>query len=292
LLRRRLERPDTTYFNLFPSAFVQFAASEKHSFKMAYTRRIGRPSYQDLNPFQQILDAYTSEIGNPYLRPAFTHNLEWTYTYRGAASLSFGVNRTRQPLQWITIQDGERAYATTTNIGQQENAYLNLNVPLPIKNWWFMYTYFGLYYNHYRADLPDGAFNGGRLGANLYMNHEFTLAKSWKAQVDGWWNAPTRELIYQSRGLGSVNIGLRKEFWQGKASLKMTFYDLFNTQRWKQSADFGQQNFTLYRKWESRGLRLSFTCKIGNQQVKSAREREGGAGSEQERIKAGTGARQ
>jgi iron complex outermembrane recepter protein len=291
LTGQRLERPDTSYFNVFPSAFVQYRPADKHAVKLAYTRRISRPSYQDLNPFLQILDAYTGEVGNPYLRPAFTHNLELMYSYRDAASVSFGVNQTADPLQWMVIQQGERAFATTNNIGTQRNAYLNLNVPLPIKDWWFMYAYFGVYYNHYDANLPDGAFRGGRLGANLYMNHSLTLRKGWSAQAEGWWNAPTRELIYRNRGLGSINFGVKKQILDNKVSIRLTINDVLNTQRWQQSADFGAQDFTLYRKWESRGVRLSVDCRLGNQNIKTARERSGGAESEQGRIKAGTGGR-
>jgi iron complex outermembrane recepter protein len=281
----RIERPDTSYLNWFPSAFVQFTPHSKHGFKLAYTRRIGRPSYQDLNPFEQILDAFTSEIGNSYLRPAFTHNVEITYMYHSAASLSLGANRTQDPLQWLVIQPDERAYATTVNIGTQDNLYANLNLPLPVNKWWEMYTYFGVYYNHYRAQLPDGAFNGGRLGANLYMNHNFNLGRRWKAQVDGWWNAPTRELVYQNRGLGSINIGLKKSLLNDQLQLSVNLNDLLNTQRWQQSANFGNQNFELRRKWESRGVRLSVNWKWGNQKIKTARDRKSGASDEQGRIK-------
>lgn len=280
-----LTKPDTSYFSLFPSAFVQFAASEKHSFKLAYTRRINRPAYQDLNPFERALDAFTSERGNPYLRPSFTNNLEVQWTYRQAATLSLGVNRTVDPLQFATFQEGTKAFATTLNLGRQDNAYMNISLPLPIKKWWFMYASFSSYYNYYTANLQDGPFAGGRLGSNGYMMHSFTLENSWKVSVDGWWNAPTRELIYKNKGLGSLNFSVQKSFNEGRVTARLGVNDVLNTQRWNQSANFGQQQFELNRKWESRGVRASVSVKFGNQKIKSARERNTDAEESKNRIK-------
>jgi iron complex outermembrane recepter protein len=285
LRNNKISKPDTSYFSLFPSAFVQYVPNEKNGFKLAYTRRINRPAYQDLNPFERSLDAFTSERGNPYLRPAFSNNLELQWTYRQAASVTLGVNRTVDPLQSATILDGNKGYSTTLNLGRQDNAYLNLNVPAPIKSWWFAYLSFSMYYNYYEANLPAGYFAGGRMGANGYMSHSFTLPKSWKLNIDGWWNAPTRELIYKNRGLGSITIGVQKTFLDGKATAKLAVYDVLNTQRWRQSADFGNQQFSIYRKWESQGVRLAISYKFGNQKIKGARERSTEAEGNKGRIK-------
>src|SRR5678816_2955791 len=67
---------DRHYTQLFPTAFIQYKASEKNSFVLNYGRRIQRPNYQDLNPFILFLDKYTFEQGNPNLQPQFAHNIE------------------------------------------------------------------------------------------------------------------------------------------------------------------------------------------------------------------------
>ena len=46
LLNRVINRPDTSYLNLFPTAFVQYRATEKSQFGLNYGQRIGRPNYQ------------------------------------------------------------------------------------------------------------------------------------------------------------------------------------------------------------------------------------------------------
>ena len=48
---------------------------------LAYSRRIDRPSYQDLNPSIVYLDPYTSQRGNPFLKPQFTNDYKLVLTY-------------------------------------------------------------------------------------------------------------------------------------------------------------------------------------------------------------------
>ncbi|MBC7568830.1 MAG: hypothetical protein H7319_03725, partial [Spirosoma sp.] len=50
--------------------------------------------------------------------------------------------------------------------------------------------------------------------------------------------------------------------------------DLLNTMRWRQSGSAGNQEFAIYRKWESRRISVRFTYRFGNRDVKAARDRE------------------
>lgn len=59
------DRVKRSYLDFFPSGGVTFNPSQKHSLKLNYSRRINRPSYQDLNPFQNRLDELTYEQRNP-----------------------------------------------------------------------------------------------------------------------------------------------------------------------------------------------------------------------------------
>ncbi|MBK8880462.1 MAG: outer membrane beta-barrel protein [Haliscomenobacter sp.] len=56
---------ERSYLDVFPSGGITFTPSQKHSLNLSSSRRINRPSYQDLNPFQNRLDELTFEQGNP-----------------------------------------------------------------------------------------------------------------------------------------------------------------------------------------------------------------------------------
>ena len=72
---------DRNYLNMFPSAFINHTINDKNEINFSYSRRIDRPGYGNLNPFVYYLDPYTFEQGNAFLRPQYTNNFEFNYTY-------------------------------------------------------------------------------------------------------------------------------------------------------------------------------------------------------------------
>ncbi len=262
--QKALRQPDTSYFNLFPSLFVSYQLKEHHILAASFSRRINRPDYQQMNPFETIFDVYTIEKGNPFLRPQFSYNAEVKYTYRYAVNVALGYNYTNDYSQMITRQNGQYTTATTVNLGTLNNAYLNISSPIPVNKWWEGYVNITGFLNHYKGQLPDGKLNDKATGLNVYIQHRFKLGKGWVAQASSWFNASTREAIFRTRSYGSVDAGIRKTFLSDKAAIRVLFNDIFNTQRWKQEVKFANQDFSYLRKWESRGIRLQFSWSFGN----------------------------
>ncbi|MEK7253375.1 MAG: outer membrane beta-barrel family protein, partial [Bacteroidota bacterium] len=69
------------YFDLFPSGGLTWNANPINTLSLTYSRRLDRPSYQDLNPFEGRLDELTFEKGNPFLNPQYSHNIQLNHTY-------------------------------------------------------------------------------------------------------------------------------------------------------------------------------------------------------------------
>jgi iron complex outermembrane recepter protein len=276
LRNTRLNYPDTSYFNLFPSAFIRYTLNDKNNFGFSYGRRINRPTYQDLNPFEYIYDNYSRERGNPYLQPEFSHNFELSYSYRGALNIGLGYSHTNNSFQSISTQKGE--------ITEQNRYYINLNLGLPITKW--LNSYFNLtpFYKEFKGNIPAGSLNNTTWGMGWYSSHTFTLPKKWRAQLSSWGNVGTLDGIYRTAWLGSVDAGVGKQVWKEKLNLRLSVTDIFNTQRWKQEVDFGNVNFNYNRKWESRSIRLQVTWKFGKTNYKQ-RDRELGVQQEMNRIK-------
>jgi outer membrane receptor protein involved in Fe transport len=284
LRNQQINNPDTNYINIFPTAFLSYKPNEKNMFALSYSKRINRPDYQALNPFETIYDIYTSEKGNPYLRPQYTNNVEVKYTYKYAVSIALGYNHTKDYSQTISRQVGQQTSATNDNIGTLDNGYLNISSPLPINKWWEGYINITGFINHYKGMLPDGALNDKVLGMNYYIQQNFKLDKTWSMQLSSWYNAPTTEAIFKTKSLGSLDFGIKKTILQSKASIRLTFMDMLNTQRWKQTVQFANQDFTYSRKWESRGIRLQLSWSFGKGNYK-ARERETNQDAERIKVK-------
>lgn len=272
LKNSRVNNPDTNYIDIFPTVFVSYKINEKNRIALSYSKRINRPDYQSLNPFETIYDIYTAEKGNPYLKPQYTNAVEFKYTYRYAFNIALGYNHTRDYSQTITTQKGEQTFGTPDNIGSLSNAYLNISALLPITKWWDGYVNITGFYNRYRGILPGGILNENTLGMNYYIQQSFKLGKGWNAQLSSWFNAATKEAIFKTSSLGSVDAGIKKIIIKDKASVRLTFTDILNTQRWQQTVQFANMDFTYHRKWESRGIRLQFSWAFGKSKFQ-ARER-------------------
>ncbi|MGF2411312.1 TonB-dependent receptor domain-containing protein [Ferruginibacter sp.] len=282
LRNTQINTPDTNYVNIFPTAFVSYKVNDKNMFALSYSKRINRPDYQSLNPFETIYDIYTSEKGNPYLKPQYSNNFEVKYTYRYALNIAVGYNRTKNYSQTITTQTGQQTTGTPANIGSLDNGYLNISAPLPITKWWNGYANITGFFNHYQGILPNGILNEKTFGMNYYIQQNFTLGKGWSTQVSSWFNAATKEAIFNSKSLGSLDFGVRKNILKAKGSLRLSVADIFNTQRWQQTVQFANMDFSYYRKWESRGVRLQFSWSFGKTGFK---ERDRATNQDANRIK-------
>jgi outer membrane receptor protein involved in Fe transport len=66
---------DSSYFQLFPSAFFNYKIKEDKTIGVSVSRRIDRPGYSQLNPFLFLIDVTTYATGQPGLLPQLT----WSY---------------------------------------------------------------------------------------------------------------------------------------------------------------------------------------------------------------------
>lgn len=289
LKNQQINNPDTSYINLFPTVFIQYQLNEKHQLGINYGKRIDRPSYQDQNPFIYVLDAFNSEVGNPYLLPQITHAIELSYTYKYAANVKLKYAATTNYMEQLTYQNGSNTIMTPQNAGSRKTINLSLSTPLQPTKWWSAYISAEPYWQQYKTLLNGYGINTNTtqssIGFNGYLGNWFTLKNNWKAEISGWFNYQNTTTIYTSKPLGSMNVGVSKNCLNNKLIFRCSINDVFNTQRWQQTVNTTQLNMLTYRKWESRNIALSCTFRFGNNKIKAARERETGSETELGRIK-------
>ncbi len=284
LRNRQVNYPDTAYFNFFPSAFIRYTMNDKNSFGLSYGKRINRPTYQDMNPFEYVYDNYSRGKGNPFLLPEYSNNFEFSYSYRGALNLGLGYSLTNNSIQNISTQKGEIAEATNYNVGSEKRYYINLSLGMPATKWWDAYINLSPFLKQFNGEVPEGKLDNRAWGMNWYGNQSFSLLKKWKIQLSSWGNIATRDAMAKTAWLGSVDAGVSRSVFKEKLNIRLSSTDIFNTQRWLQEVDFGNVNYNYLRKWESRTIRLQLTWKFGKTGFK-ARDRELGAQEEINRIK-------
>jgi iron complex outermembrane recepter protein len=282
------DRVKRNYTDLFPSAALAFNKNDNHSFNLNYSRRIDRPDYQNLNPFEWKLDELSYEKGNPFLRPQYTNNIEFTHLFKQMISTSIGYSKTTDLMtQFIDTTETFKSFVTTKNIGSQDHYSFSIGSPTPFNKWWDGYINLNLYYDLYEGTFANRTnFSAGVVSFNGYAEQNFQLKKGWSVQVSGWFNGPSLwGAVNRTKSQGSLDIGFQKKILKGDGNIRWSMRDIFFTAPWRSSNNLTPGlNMNGRGYWESRLSTLSFTYKFGNKNVK-VNERKSGSKSEQDRLK-------
>jgi iron complex outermembrane recepter protein len=282
---------DLNYGNFFPSASISYEASQKHQYSLSYSRRIDRPSYRDLNPFEERLDELSYKKGNPFLRPQFSHNLGLTYTFMQFASASFNYSHTNDVFtEVIDTTRGNRTFLINENIANQDNYSLSLNVPLPIRKWWEGYLSFTVFHNAFEANFREGfQYTAKVTSYNVYSEQNIKLPKGFTYTVSGWYNAPSIwGGVFRSRPQGAMDMAIKKNILKNDGELRFSVGDVLRTAGWRSINDFTPGLYMLGSgTWESKTYTLTGSYRFGNKNVKGSRQRKRGLEDEARRIKSG-----
>lgn len=79
-------RFDRSYFRLYPTLHLNYELSAALALRASYSRRVQRPSAQDLNPYTIYLDSLNLRRGNPSLLPEVTDSVELGLQHRRAGT--------------------------------------------------------------------------------------------------------------------------------------------------------------------------------------------------------------
>jgi len=287
---------DTTYFNLFPSVFLSYAAGKDHQLGISYSRRIQRPSYEDLNPFEYYLDRYTIASGNPYLRPQYSNNFEITHTFKQFLITSLGYTHTKDMITQIAEAGRDPVTGDTTvlkykylNVAKADNFNLNVSMPFPITKWWNSFTNLSVNYSMYQTVVNNNLVDLDAAGFFGRTQHTFVLPKGFTTELTFFYVSPqiSQEGLFKMRSMYAMDLGVQKQILKKKGTIKVSMNDVFNNQRFRGTFDNAGYHTAIMSKWESQQVRVNFTYRFGNTNVKAARSRKTGLEAEQNRVKGG-----
>ena len=279
------ERVERSYLNLFPSGGLTYNANRNNSFALTYSRRIERPNYQNLNPFQQQIDELTARKGNAFLQPQYTDNIKFSHTYKYTLNTSISYSYVNDFFaQVTTAQDERRSVIQEQNIATQETWSVNVSYPFEVSKWWNAFINLNAFHSSYQGKT-DEFVSISQSTLNVYGQNTFSLPKGYKFEVSGWYNSPSVwGGTYQTKSLGAMDLAIQKSFLEDKLSFRMSMSDIFFSSPWRGDTQFGEVLIQGSGGWESRQIRVNLNYTFGNKQVKSARRRKTGAEDESNRV--------
>ncbi|MHA4844217.1 outer membrane beta-barrel protein [Flavitalea antarctica] len=275
------------YFQLFPTAYISYAMNDKNQFGLNYGRRVERPNYQDLNPFQQFLDLYTYNQGNPYLTPQFTNNIELSHIFKGKLSTTANYSYTTDIINDILVQNDETkvTYQTKQNIATRRNVGIAVSYNAQLTSWWTTSLYGNVSNTSYK-----GMVNGAMLSTDItnYMlnfNQQFKFAKTWGAEMSGFYQSKTLATsMFVIDPMYVISFGFSKQILKSKGTIKLSVVDPFRLQKTDVSINHSNINMIVTNRWDNRRVGLSFSYRFSKGQAVQQRRRTSGAQDEQSRA--------
>jgi iron complex outermembrane recepter protein len=253
------------HFGLFPSVFANWNIGQNQDIQASYSRRIARPWAGSMQPFLNAQDFFNLRLGNPYLQHQNTNNFELNYirSWQNLMITSGVFHRyTTDAFTRLFVLFDKGSMVTWTNANTNSSTGVEL------------INYFTLN-NNYDATLTANFYHtevSGRAEGREFsnQNYSWTLSLMSNLNFPGWFSTQISGNYWGPRVIPhgeikpvfSMNLGLRRNVLNNRATVSLNISDVFNTRKFAmetQNADFYQQR-EFFR--ESRVLNLSFTYRF------------------------------
>jgi len=189
--------------SLFPSAFVNYKKNDKEDFQVNYSKRINPPNFFQLLPFPDYSDPQNIQIGNPALKPQFTHSFEVAYNnaYKKGSNLlvtayykystDLITNYVYRDINRASI-NGDSAYFSSSINANTATVYgLEISNKTAVTKWWDLNLSFNLFKSAIDATIPGQNVNNDLTSWFSKMNNTFKLTKTLSFQFSGQYQAKT-----------------------------------------------------------------------------------------------------
>ena len=268
------------YFGLFPSLNANQKLTEKTGLNFSYSYRLRRPNYTDLNPILIRNMAYEFFSGNPNLSPEYSHIFRLAYTYNHAPIVRLSYARSDDEIRSVPHYVGDTVFNRPENLGQNDAVSLQLMFQHTFFAKWRLLVTGGGEYSKTHFKYNDVAETREFFRASYYISNDITLSRTMSLDINSWGQFPQKRLFTTHAGLYSVNMGIRKSFFDRKLTATLSLNDIFNTaNKWtndtKVPAGEGMIMHSYNENyWTSRSIsfRLSYRFGKGNVQTRRMRD--------------------
>lgn len=279
------EKFDRNYTHAFPTAFISYKFNDKHSVNANWGRRVTRPDYTALNPFQMLLNPYTYQMGNPLLRPQFSYNGELGYVYKnGLLTAKLGYSEITDIISDILTQDETTttSYVQPQNLAHQNNLLLQVNLNVSPKKWWSTQVFLSGNNQQFKGMLSGYYYETKFNSFNININNQFKFGKGWSGELGGFYqhkNLFSGNSVIQPFGM--LNAGISKQVLNNKGTIKLNARDILSSRRIQIDQNYYEFESYFTNRIDSRVFTLGFTWRFAKNEKNVLQQRSSGASAEE-----------
>ncbi len=275
ILNTNGSKTKNSYLELFPSLSINFSDNKKNNVRLYYYRRINRPRYNKINPFQYFQNNNSVIEGNPDLLPATRNYLALEYVFDKTYGVEFFYRNEKNQFNEQVFQDNASnlirylSYNIDRNITYGVDLFLNKD----ITNYWDTYAFLGIMQKQNQfLDVSTNMLLENNIWAYIFKTrNSFVLFTDKSLMVDLNFSYYSPVFFGNNRrdSRSSLDIDVRKTIWDKKASITIGISDIFRDSNFFGSRIYADQNNTTSTRREFRLLKLGFRYKFGNEKLKT-----------------------
>ncbi len=226
------------YGVLVPSVNLSRKFDNGNVLKLAYNRRIQRPSLQFLNPNRQAPNPLQVTQGNPELRPEYTNNYEIGYStlvkQKVNLNMSAFVRNTTGSIQAFRTPslNGDTIVTSFANIGKEDayggSVFASVNAGKLTLNGG-VDTYYAVLNNN--LEDPNYAASNKGFVINGRVQASYAFNKQWAIQGFSFFRGQQVQLQGYQSGFGIYSLNIRRSFADNRGGIGFGAENFFTSTR-------------------------------------------------------------
>jgi len=215
----------------FPNFQVSTKIDTDTEWFFSYSKRISRPSYNDLASYITYNGPGSVNTGNPLLKPTVTNNLRLGLDNHGYA-FSVLLSRDDHPIarhQIVYTADKLQMAVSPQNLIFQNNLSFQANIPLPLTRWWTMDNNLNAGWHRFKLDYTAQPVSKTYFSSSLNTSNVFKLPAQFSLELSGYYNSAFYNGSKKVDGYGVLNAGIKKAFKGNGGTIQLSLLDVLQT---------------------------------------------------------------
>ena len=268
---------DRSYFNFFPSTFLNYELSEGNTLQLSYSKRIRRPRFWDLNPFFTFSDSRNTFSGNPNLDPEFTDSYELNYLkYFDNLTITGGVfyrHTTNVIERILEFNPNGTTNRIPQNLATGDDIGLEVTFQYSGLKWLRLDGNANYFNQRVNGRNFDDDFAANTTTWNARLTSRLTFWQGSDLQLRFNYRAPRETVQGTSRAIASLDIGWSKDILGKSGTVTLGVRDVFNSRR-RAGTTIGENFFREDEfQWRARTVNLALNYRINQKKQRSRGQR-------------------
>ena len=261
-------------WKFYPTINLSYLPSDGHTFQLGLSSNRAYPSYWSVKSFKSYTKGGYGEIlGNPMLKPSSTYQLQLAYVLKNKYTFVTWMSRDDDKFTQLVYQRTDRLVMEYKfhNFDFSDTFGVQASIPFkPFKWWQVNLTLVGALQRDKYDGFYDIPFDRRIFWTMFNLRNTFVLSSKPDVSmtVNGFYRTKAIQGNYDLPSSGTLDLGLRYQFAQKRATFRLYLNDAFQTTAIYPVVRIDDQNYRMHYSC-FREFGLSFNYAFGGYKAKN-----------------------